>query len=473
MKKITCIFLVVCLCLNLAGCSSGSENEQEGHVKPENEWQEEALERAGKYLKNLTLDEKIGQLFIVDADTLLKGSEPVTELSPELLNAIETYQIGGIVFGSQNIRDVAQITALTAGIRDVAGAEGIIKIPLYIGTEEEGGGANSIAVNSDTITSTGYISPSEMGQNMTESQLEDTGEVIAGELMELGFNLNFAPTADVVEPERLVDMQAVQSSVTAVVGERPVYTSPAKKISKAKRKKRHREYNKSVQEYDAKYDAFLKKYTENQYRQSCFSDDKDKAGEAVAAMVKGMHAVPDNGICTVLKTFPGISSVARYHKLVNTEIETGLSRLRRVNLAPFSDGIDAGTDFIMVGHSSLGKVDKGTPSSLSSTIMTELLRSEMGFEGIIMTEQMNVPVITNEYTTEQAVIRAIASGADMIYNPENLEEAIAGVKSAVMFGEIDEKRINQSVLRILQNKILRNIYPGETEGKNVDTPALG
>lgn len=473
MKKITCIFLVVCLCLNLAGCSSGSENEKEGHAKSEKEWQEEALERAGKYVKKMTLDEKIGQLFIVDADKLLKGSEPVTELSPELLKAIETYQIGGIVFGSQNIRDAAQITALTAGIRDATGAEGVIKVPLYIGTEEEGGGEKSIAVKSDTITSTGYISPSEMGENMTETQFEDTGEVIAGELMELGFNLNFAPTADVVEPERLVDMQAVQDSVTAVIGERPVDIPPAKKLSKAKRKKRHREHNKSVQEYDAKYDAFLKKYTEDQYKQSCFSDDKDKTGQAVMAMVKGMHAVGDNGICTVLKTFPGISSVARYHKLVNTEIETGLSRLRRVNLAPFSDGIDAGTDFIMVGHSSLGKVDKGTPSSLSSTIMTELLRSEMGFEGIIMTEQMDVPVITNEYTTEQATLRALVSGADMIYDPENLEEAISAVKSAVIFGEIDEKMINQAVLRILQNKILRNIYPEDAEKGNIDTPALG
>ena len=458
MKRITCIFLVVCLCLNLAGCSSEGGKEDEGHVLSEKEWQEEALEKAGKCLKKLTLEEKIGQMFVVDADKLMEGNEPVTDFSPEFLKMIEQYKIGGIVFGSQNICDAGQMKSLIAKIHESEGMGKSISIPLYIGTEEEGGGENSIAVHSDTITSTGYISPSEMGTNMTETQLEDTGKIIASELLELGFNMNFAPTADVVEPERLANMQAVSDSVEAVVGERPVYHAPSKKASRAKRKKSQKEYEKSVQEYDAKYDAFLQKYTEDKYKQSCFGDDKDKVGEAVEAMVKGMHGAGEAGICTALKYFPGISSVARYHKLADTEIETGLSRLRRVNLAPFADGIDAGTDFIVVSHVSLGKVDKGMPSSLSRTIMTELLRSEMGFEGILITEQMDVPVITNQYSTEQAVIRAIVSGADIIYNPENLEEAISAVERAVMFGEIDEKRINQTVLRILQNKILRNIY---------------
>ncbi len=73
-------------------------------------------------------------------------------------------------------------------------------IPLYIGTEEEGGGEKSIAASTETITSTGYVSPAEMGKNMTESQLENTGEVIAGELAGLGFNLNLAPAADVAGP---------------------------------------------------------------------------------------------------------------------------------------------------------------------------------------------------------------------------------------------------------------------------------
>ena len=161
--------------------------------------------------------------------------------------------------------------------------------------------------------------------------------------------------------------------------------------------------------------------------------------------------------------FPGISAVAGYHKLVGREIDTGLSRLRRENLAPFSAGIDAGTDAIMVGHVTVSKVDSSAPASLSKTIMMDMLRDEMGFDGIVLTEQMDVPAITEQYTTDQAVRQAITSGADMIYNPEDLEVAISSLRQAVMAQEIEEKVIDQAVLRILHNKLLRGICKGTTE----------
>lgn len=457
MKRITSIFLVVCLCLNLAGCSSDAGNNGgSSDVSGNAVTSEDALEEAGKLLKKMTLEEKIGQMFIVDVDKLTESNQPVTSISPQILELIEEYKIGGVVFGSQNIESTDQITSMIQDINDFVNASAEMKVPLYIGTQEEGGGENSIAATTEDINSTGYISPSEMGENMTEGQFEDTGKVIAEELQKLGFNLNFAPVADVAEVEKMADSQAISDSAVAVIGERPVYTPPAKKISKAKKKKRLNTYNKKLQEYQTAYDKFLQTYTEDNYLDSCFSEDEDKVSEAVASMVRGMHS---EGMCTVLKTFPGISSVARYHKLIQMDIDTGLSKLRKVNFVPFSAGIEKETDVIMVGHVSLSKIDKYVPASLSRTILSELIRKEMGFEGIIMTEQMDVPVITNNYTTEQAVIRAIASGADVIYDPEDLEEAISAVKLAVMFKEIDEKTINQAVLRILQNKILREIYP--------------
>ena len=136
-----------------------------------------------------------------------------------------------------------------------------------------------------------------------------------------------------------------------------------------------------------------------------------------------------------------------------------LSTLRKGNFAPFDAGIEAGTDFIMVGHVSVSKIDSMMPASFSKVIMQQLLRDEMDFEGVIMTEALDVPVITSQYTTKQAVIKAVVSGADVIYNPENIDEAVFALEQAVMFHEIDEKVINQAVLRILQNKIQRNIYP--------------
>lgn len=75
-----------------------------------------------------------------------------------------------------------------------------------------------------------------------------------------------------------------------------------------------------------------------------------------------------------------------------------------------------------------------------------------------MTEQMDVPVITNQYTVRQAVIKAVMSGVNVIYDPEDIDEAFFALRQAVMFNEIDEKQINQAVLRILQSKIMRGIY---------------
>lgn len=453
MKRITCIFLVVCLCLNLAGCrdggSQGGGQDAAADDGADAMSQSEAFKEAERILKKMSLDEKIGQMFMVSIDKLTDRDEPVTEITDEIRSAIETYQLGGIVIGSQNIKGEKQVKEMTDTL------SGYLEIPMYIGTWEEGGGRNSIAAHNDEITATGYTSPAEMGKNMSEGQLEDTGEVIAKELSELGFNLNFAPTADVAESEKAVDADAVSGSAVSVIGEPPRYEKPAKKLSKKKKKKHLDAYHKELKEYDNALSDFFAAYQETGYADSCFSDDEDKVSEAVGAMVKGMHT---GGIATALKTFPGIASVAEYHKLTETDIDTGLSRLRRVNFEPFVAGIDEGTEFIMVGHVYLAKIDKGAPASLSKTILSDLLRKEMGFEGMIMTEQMDAPVITNQYTVRQAVIKAVMSGADVIYDPEDIDEAFFALRQAVMFNEIDEKRINQAVLRILQSKIMRGIY---------------
>lgn len=463
MKRITCIFLAFCLCLSLAGCGSSEEETGEDIQGPakvsEEELDQQAFEKAGEYLETMTLLDKIGQMFLVDADKLVKGEEAVTTVSPELMEAIEKGKIGGIVFHKRNIQTADQIKALIHDVKQSVSESTELAIPLYIGTQEEGGGRNSIAAATDTITSTGYVSPAEMGKNMTEGQLENTGEVIAGELIDLGFNLNFAPSADLAEEEVPADRKAVSDCAVSAIGEGPEYPNlNRKKISKKKKKKLLKAYQKKLQEYNAKWDAFLNLWMEDDYKSSCFGIDEEQVGEAVEAMINGMHAVGDHGICTVLNMFPGIASVAKYHKLVNTKVDTGVSRLRRTNLSPFSSGIQAGTDFIMVGHVALSKVDQDVPASLSETIMTELLRNEMGFDGIIVTEQMDVPVITNAYTTEQAVVRAINSGADMVYDPEDLQAAISSVQQAVITKKIEEEKIDQAVLRILQNKIRRGIW---------------
>lgn len=462
MKKILCLFLVFCLCFSMAGCGGEPESTENTEPKKSTLTEENAMEAAAELLKTMTLEEKIGQLLIVDADKLVNDKKPVQEAVPELLEALDKYKVGGLVFYDQNIKGVAQIQTMLGQIRELTEASPQTRIPLYLATQEEGGGTNSIAAQNDEIKSTGYISPSEMGKNMTVEQLEDTGEIIGEELLNLGFNMNFAPMADVVEEEKNIDTSAVDETVVSVLGKEPEYIPPAKKISKAKRKKKRRAYKKKLQAYQNKYESYVESYCEEKYSESCFGADEEKTGEAAAAMVKGMHAsyTGDGGrLCTVLKMFPGICSVAKYHKLAPVGIDTGLSRLRRVNFEPFDAGISAGTDVVMVSHVSLTKVDPQVPSSMSRVIISDVLRKELGFQGIIMTEQMDLPVITTRYTTSEAVVKAVASGADMIYNPESIGEAVSALCRAVETEEIDEKVIDQAVLRILQNKIFRGICP--------------
>lgn len=462
MKKILCLFLVFCLCFSMTGC--GSEPESTENTEPDSSVQTEdsALEAAAEILKTMTLEEKIGQLFIIDVDKLVDGKKPVEEAIPELLEALDKYKVGGLVFYNQNIKGVGQIQAMLGQIKEYVAASSQIRIPLYLATQEEGGGDNSIAAQNGEIKSTGYVNPSEMGKNMTVEQLEDTGEIIGEELLNLGFNMNFAPVADVVEEEKTIDISAIDESVVAILGKEPENVPPSKKLSKAKRKKRRRAYKKKLQAYQSRYERFVDSFLEDSYCASCFGTDEEKVSEAAAAMIQGMHAChteEGGNLCTVLKMFPGICSVAKYHKLAPVGIDTGLSRLRRVNFEPFAAGIDAGTDVVMVSHVSLNKIDPQVPCSMSSIIMSDLLRKELGFRGIIMTEQMDLPVITTRYTTSEVAVKAITSGADMIYNPQNIQEAVSALHQAVLTEEIDEKVIDQAVLRILQNKILREVYP--------------
>lgn len=455
MRKIISICLVVCLCLQLVGCSQETGEEQnvsgqKNEKKEEMMSSEEAFERAEKIVKKMTLDEKLGQLFIIDLDKLSKNGKPVTKMTDKIRRFIEKYKVAGVVLDEDNICETEQVKKLTGELADC------LEIPMYVATEEEGGGEHSIAGKKKDIFSTGYLSPWEMGKNMTQDQIRDTGKVIGQELANLGFNLNFAPTADVFEVGSAEDAEEASLSAYTAFSEKEMSMEQFYNvISKGGKKKKLVLDQKALDKYVQKgADKLLKEYTEENYIERCFGDDEDKVRVSVSAMVDGMHM---GKVATVLKTFPGIASAVRYHKLVQGEIDTGVSRLRRVNFAPYAAGIKAGTDVIMVGHVALTKVDKDTPASMSKVIMSELLRDEMDFEGVVMTEAMDLPVITNEYTTEQAVLRSLVSGASLIYNPEDLQEAIFAVKRALMFQEIDEKRINQSVLRVIQNKLMRGV----------------
>ncbi|MGN1205423.1 MAG: glycoside hydrolase family 3 N-terminal domain-containing protein [Eubacterium sp.] len=452
MKRILSIFLALCLCITMCGCSFQKKKGGDTSGSAVNALdEEEVLKQAGKILKKMTVDEKIGQMILIDLDELSENGKPVTKLTKKVKETIEKYHIGGVLLGKQNVVSVDQIQKLTQDLRSIEG------ITLYIGTEEEGGGSRSIAVDNKEIDGTGYVSPMDMGKNMSEDQLEDTGIMIAKELQNLGFNFNLAPCADVWKVENIgkVSWGQIRNLAMQEVGPAPAEPKIKKKMSKKKVKRLKRKYEKELASYEKKVQAYIDRYTVKDANQSCFSTDEDVVSTATEAIITGMKK---QGVATATKTFPGVAPVARYHKLVSCEIQTGLSKLRRENFSTFSAAVDAGTNMIMVGHVWLTKIDKDLPASLSPTITSEVLRKELGFEGVLFTEALNLPVITNQYTSEEAELKAVMAGVDMLYNPVDVEDAIFHVSRAVMFGDINEKQIDQAVLRILQDKIQQGIY---------------
>ena len=119
----------------------------------------------------------------------------------------------------------------------------------------------------------------------------------------------------------------------------------------------------------------------------------------------------------------------------------------------FQGGIDAGADFVMVSHLSVPNITgDNTPSSLSDKMITDILRGELGFNGIVITDAMDMKAVTDYYTSDEAAVKALQAGADMILMPEDFEAAYQGVLDAVNNGTLSEERINESLQRIYRVK---------------------
>ena len=140
------------------------------------------------------------------------------------------------------------------------------------------------------------------------------------------------------------------------------------------------------------------------------------------------------------------------HGLGAVRIDRSLEELRSTEFIPFSAGIEAGVDFVMVGHQIMTEVDADTPSDLSHAVVTDLLKQELGFKGLAITDAQNMNTISANYSSGEAAVLAIQAGIDIVLMPVDLTEAVEGVYQAVQDGTISEERIDESVQKILLKK---------------------
>ena len=168
------------------------------------------------------------------------------------------------------------------------------------------------------------------------------------------------------------------------------------------------------------------------------------------AFIRGAQA---NGMLATAKHFPGHGDTAQdSHSLMPT-VTADLERLEKVELFPFKAAIDAGVRAVMTAHLAVPALDpSGVPATLSAPIMTGVLRDKLGFKGLIVTDALEMAGVTNAYSTEEASLRSILAGVDMLLLPPEPAKVIAYLAAAVRDGRIPLARIDASVRRILEAK---------------------
>ena len=186
-----------------------------------------------------------------------------------------------------------------------------------------------------------------------------------------------------------------------------------------------------------------------------YGRDAADVSEKVARFTEGLH---ENSVIPVLKHFPGHGAVAG-----NTHAGAGISERtaeewRSAEFLPFDAGIRAGAEMILVSHQTAVNVDPENPASLSPVIIG-MLREELGFEGVIITDALRMDAINNQYGSGEACVRALEAGADMLLLPYNFTNAYEAVTQAIGDGRLTEKRIDESLSRILTLKEKYGLLP--------------
>ena len=336
----------------------------------------------------MTLEQKVAQLFIVTPEALVEGVSQVTQAGDMTREGVTAHPVGGIVYFAQNLLDPEQTTTMLANVKQFYADAG--NVAPFIAVDEEGGTVVRVADN-EAFGAQDVGDASALGSAGDTEAAKRAAEQIADYLMPLGFNLDFAPVADVVDPLRS-DTMGLRS----------------------------------------------------------FSSDAAVAADMVRAEVEGFR---DKKMLCCAKHFPGIGAAAGDSHEGAITIEATNEELETVDLVPFRAAIEAGVPMIMVGHVSLPNiVGDSTPAPLSSAVVQGMLRDSLGYTGIIVTDSLSMGAITDYYTPAEAAVAALKTGCDIPLMPERLDEAYQGVLSAVQVGELTEERLDESLTRILTAK---------------------
>ena len=182
-----------------------------------------------------------------------------------------------------------------------------------------------------------------------------------------------------------------------------------------------------------------------------FGSDPELVAQMTAEAVKGLQ---EHGVSATLKHFPGHGGTSKdSHDEIASVSET-IQEMDKKDLVPFKAGIEAGADQVMIGHICTPKAsDEDIPATFSYFWVTEVLRAYLGFEGVAITDALNMGAIAQQYSSAEAAILALKAGNDILLMPADFKSAYQGVLDAVARGELTTERIDESVRRILRIKL--------------------
>jgi beta-N-acetylhexosaminidase len=184
-----------------------------------------------------------------------------------------------------------------------------------------------------------------------------------------------------------------------------------------------------------------------------YGENPTDVSEFVSAFIAGAHSVAGSRVLTTAKHFPGHGDTATDTHLNLATIGGGRPRLEQIEWAPFRAAIESGTDSVMTAHIAVPAIDDaGVPATLSPRIINGVLREELGFKGIVVTDALEMGGVAKGFSVGDAAVRSLLAGADVLLMPPDAELAINAVAAAVRSGQISQKRIDESVMRVLTAK---------------------
>jgi beta-N-acetylhexosaminidase len=184
-----------------------------------------------------------------------------------------------------------------------------------------------------------------------------------------------------------------------------------------------------------------------------FGEDPARVAKHVRAYIEGAHEAKRDGILVTVKHFPGHGDTATDTHLGLAKITADRARLDALELVPFKAAIEAGVDGIMTGHLNVPALEEQEiPATVSPRVVTGLLRKELGYEGLIVTDAMDMQGLTKQFAAGEAAVRALEAGVDVLLIPTNADAAIKGVVDAIAAGRLTADRVQQSLIKLLTVK---------------------